>query len=414
MIHSHVVPALVYAFVEFEGRINRDRLVTAVEKVSVIIPETLYGIDVDRCDFRPVGIVAADIVEEASSVPDHGLELDPRDGPQVKILIGHGLQGDTLIVTISHVLSDAAGLWQFIGLLSDFYNGKNPSVRNSRALTWELVKQKVGGPTPAEAAGYNMTWGGIPLGGSSAGPKVRVRSCIPADSMSALHARTKRCGVTLNDVFVTAYARVAARLQGVDTVHISCPVDLRRLADLGELTVANMTGRLQITVTFSAEDSFSTTLDQVHAEVAELRSRNRAIMGLRRLPEMWTWMPIRVVKFLIGQSYRLNSISYSNVGVLDESRVQFDQCSPKAAHISGAYVDTGGIFMMISTFKGATTFVAAFLADEQRAHDAQDIITMVTAECESWLLEPAEIPCPGCGAPRTTAHRDVRKTGAHR
>jgi len=386
MIHSDFVPAMVYAFVEFEGRINRDRLVTAVGKVSDIIPEILCGIDVERCEFIPVGFVAADIVEEVSPVPDHGLEFDPRDGPQVKILIGHGPEGDTLIVSISHVLSDAAGLWQLIGLLSDFYNDKNPRVRNNRALTSALLKQKVGGPTPAETAGYKMTWGRIPMGGSSAGPKVRVRSCIPADAMAAIRARAKRCGVTLNDVFVTAYARVAARLQGVDAVHLSCPVDLRRLADLGELTVANLTGRFQITVPFNREDSFSTTLDQVHAEVAELRSRNRAIAGFRRISDMWTWMPVRVVKHLIGQTYRLNSISYSNVGVLDESRVQFDLCTPKAAHISGAYVDTGGIFMMISTFKGTTTFVAAFQADEQRAHDAQNIITMVTAECESWLL----------------------------
>ncbi|MCL2470965.1 MAG: hypothetical protein FWF25_04405 [Propionibacteriaceae bacterium] len=380
---------MAYAKIDFDGRLNMDRLVHAVAKAAAVIPETLCGIDTRRFRFTSVGVAPADIVEEVPYTPESCPEFDPRSGPQVKILVGHGVDGDTLVVQISHVLSDGAGLWQYVGLLSAFYNGRHLNLCNNRSVRAALDGTKVGPATPAEHDGEDTSWDGFPMPGS-VGERLWLVETIPAGTLAVLHDKAKQSCVTLNDVFLAAYSRVVCRLLETSKSRVSCPVDLRRLSELGDLTVANMTGRYMVTTRVEPGDSFSTTVSRIHDEVQELRRRNRHVAQLHLLHFAWRFAPKRLIQESVRGVYHLHPISYSNMGVLDPASATFGSCRPVRGAVFGPYIDTGGFLVVISTMHGVATLGSSIVADPERAQAGQDILKMVVEECVAWLSEPAE------------------------
>ncbi|MCL2482166.1 MAG: hypothetical protein FWF43_01865 [Propionibacteriaceae bacterium] len=389
MVHHDIVPAVAYARIDFDGRLNMDRLINAVAKAAIIIPEILCGIDTRHFRFKPVGITPADIVEEVAYTPEACPAFDPRSGPQTKILVGHGPQADTLVVQMSHVMSDGAGLWQFVGLLAACYNGRLVHARNNRSAREALSGQKVGPATAAEHDGEDTAWDGFPMPGS-VGDRLWLVETIPAETLTLLHDKARQSGVTLNDVFLAAYSRIVCSLMQTNKSRVSCPADLRRFTDLGELTVANLTGRYMVTVRVEPGDSFSTTVSRIHDEVQELRRRNRQIAQLHLLHFAWRFAPKRLIQESVRGVYHLHPISYSNMGVLNPSSATFGTCKPLRAAVFGPYIDTGGFLVVISTMNGVATLGSSIVADPDRAQAGQEILKLVVGQCTAWLAEPAQ------------------------
>lgn len=55
-----------------------------------------------------------------------------------------------------------------------------------------------------------------------------LTSQISSRDVELIHQKARESGATMNDVFMTAYARVIAQLQNINTVVLPCPADLRR------------------------------------------------------------------------------------------------------------------------------------------------------------------------------------------
>ena len=240
--HRNQVYPLLYCRMETMGNLDTARLKNAIHLSSKIVPEVLYSYNFRRGCFVNQGFTADHTVIIKQYDLVEALRWDLSQCPQLRITIYREERKDTVLIGISHILTDGNGFLQYLYLLASLYNGKSPAVhlQNKREIAPLLKNIHVQPPTVQTRRGrYTAV---PPLRPVSNGKNYFWLNCsITSDDLTALQAKAKKCGVSLNDVFMTAYVRVIARLQHINKVVIPCPADLRRFqSEPDHLTIANM------------------------------------------------------------------------------------------------------------------------------------------------------------------------------
>lgn len=208
------------------------------------MPEVLYSYDFRRGCFVNQGFTADHTViikqydlVEADQV--EALRWDLSQRPQLRITIYREERKDTVLIGMSHILTDGNGFIQYLYLLASLYNGKSPAVhlQNKREIAPLLKNIYVQPPTVQTRRGrYNAV---PPLRPVSNGKNYFWLNCsITSDDLTALQAKAKKYGVSLNDVFMTAYVRVIARLQHINKVVSSSLAGTFRLPPDFQLTIS--------------------------------------------------------------------------------------------------------------------------------------------------------------------------------
>ena len=369
----------IYATMSFDGRIDVGRLSDAVIRVGSLVPETLCSIDVGHMRYIPVAL--PDVVSEIPEPVSVGFKWDPQTDTQVKILVGHGTDADSMIVGMTHVVVDGIGMRQYVSLLADAYNGTLPRLRNVRSISSILKGKKVGEPTEGEKVAATLGDQSFLLPHEGKDRFLR-RVTIPAEVMGSVHDKARSQGVTLNDVFIAACARVVSRRLDLPVVRMPCPVNLRQFGDVGPLSVANMSGILQASFPVDREDSFSDTVGVVHRELAEMQARNRGLAGLARFSSICRWVPLRLLKSIARGSFSIPAIIFSNCGTLEV--LTFGDTTVESYFINGQYRPNYQLALTVSSYRGATTFVHSLRGDEEGADAGEVVMNQIVGECESW------------------------------
>lgn len=205
--------------------------------------------------------------------------------------------------------------------------------------------------------------------------------------MAGLHQKAKQYGATINDVFMTAYARVIARLQNIDTVVLSCPADLRKFCPAPNgLTVANMTGIYKkITVEIPPDCPFTTTLQQLHIEMMLQKSRYHCFSGIKLLNRTFRKVPRALVRQIIKITYKLPQVSYTNLGIIRHEKLLLEGCTVQNCFFTGTYRLPPDFQLTISTFKNACTLNCTLIGALNDNKIGRKILEMVKHEALSWL-----------------------------
>ncbi|MDO4324285.1 MAG: hypothetical protein Q4C61_17380 [Lachnospiraceae bacterium] len=408
--YRHRIYPLLYCHLEFSGHLDIDRLKQAVNLSARIVPEILFSYSFRRGAFVNSGHTADDAVKYLTDKTTVPLRPDLSKHPQLQILITPGQGQDHVLVIMSHILTDGAGFLQYLYLLASFYNealcmgnlydGKfySPKAagkykRNERKLSPLLKNIRVQAPT--EQSRHNRLRSVPPLRPSSKGRQpFCLTAQIPEDSMKLLHSKAKRHGVTLNDIFMTAYARTIARLLNTDTAVLSCPADLRRFSpEYQELTVANMTGMYQrVAIELPAGCSFGTALQQIHLEMSLQKSRRRCFAGITILNRAFHKTPRPLLEQIIKAVYRASPVSYTNFGIVDHEKLRFNGCTLQNCFFTGAYRLPPDFQLTISTFKNVCTLNCTLLGIPNDRKNGQKILNQVKQEIEDWLKDSESLP----------------------
>ncbi|MDR0284619.1 MAG: hypothetical protein LBI33_06975 [Propionibacteriaceae bacterium] len=389
--YTDLVPPYVYLHLYLGGRLDVDRLTDAVERAAAVVPESLCRFDARSVGFREAGFTGVDALAEQSEL-SVGPEWDLEAGPQVKLLVGHGSAEDCLVIGISHILADAAGLRQYARLVSDIYCGQRVTTVNHRAVEPCLAGRPVGPATMAERRNLGTTVPippVLPVPPAEAGRHCRTVT-LPAPTVAALREVARARGATLNDVFLAAYARALARTLPAETVRIGCPADLRRDSS-GGLSIANLSGLYKVTVTVNPDDGFADTVDVVNAEMTVLRAANRHLAGVsellaacRRTPRAWVVRGLR-------RRAAPRPIAYSNLGVIPAG-LRFGDCPVTGGFLTQAYRHAGEFQLGISTFNGetpTTTLSCAVTGPVAVADVREHVLREVAGECAAWAAADA-------------------------
>ena len=375
---------------ELTGHLDAARLKEAVALAGQIVPELLYAYDFKRGHFMEQGHTPENVVSDGGSVSHNLSAWDLSRGPQLKILLCHGDTGDHVTIGMSHILSDGEGFKQFLYLLAALYNGWRPSgpLQNQRGIAPRLKGVRIGRPTQQTRYGSHVLT--LPLrplyGGTNS---IFLHTDLGPEELKAIRTKARAEGVTLNDIFMTAFVRVIARLQNATQVVLPCPANLRTMQPMADcLTVANMTGIYRrVTVETDPKQSFHSTLTQIHLELAIQKSRRRCFSGV--LPLDWAFhkIPRFILRRAIQATYKLLPVSYTNVGVIDHKKLAFNDCQITSCHLTGTYRLPPDFQLTISTFHEVCTLNCALIGNNSDKKSGQIILEQVKKELLNWISE---------------------------
>lgn len=388
--HRHRVYPVIYCHMEIKGHLDLTRLKDALQQTSRLIPEILYVFDFKKGIFTDIGLRVDDIILWGKQL----YLWDLSRKPQLQISIHRTGQRDTVIVGISHILADGNGFLQYLYLLSSLYNHPHTNLpreneRNLFPLLRNIHVKKQRFPDRFLPSGKRTP---LPLlrspnGGTSCFCMV---SQIPETDFLALHEKAKKKQVTLNDLFMTAYARIIARQNAIDTVHLPCPADLRLFHPIKDrLTVANMTGIFKnVVIEVKPRHTFNDTLSQVHLEMERQKACFLCFEGIQLLHGLFRKLPLPLLSAAIKAAYRPLPVSYTNIGMIDHRKFAFHGCEIESCYLTGTYRLPPDFQLSVSTFRHVCTLNCTLIGQSGDEQTGQILLDQVKKELLDWTYAP--------------------------
>lgn len=293
-----------------------------------------------------------------------GVCVDAGIGPQVIIWIVRSGSADTICIKVNHVAMDGRGVKEYGYLLASVYSklkddagfrpettpvDKRSLLQVSRNLS-VFDKLKVVRRSFRDFAGYVLP---ITL---SASCNINKEPSCKALSVRRLNMRTfqdirksgKYSGYTVNDIVVAAFIKSFYEIVNPDPNALRRLVttcDLRRyIPDTASLPVCNLSGFVYLDIGKNRTMCYREILEMVRDQ---MRRRKADYIGLGNLPVSmlifkllpFTWaMRIhdKISDIMKRQTMTTGNVSllFSNIGVIDLSRLRFHQVKAENAYIT--------------------------------------------------------------------------------
>jgi NRPS condensation-like uncharacterized protein len=400
---------------EFKGRLDADVLGSSLQPMLETFPVLgcRFVADGDGAPrFVPVpGLRLFDVLEvveteaPATSVRDAMLtRIDPDLGPLLAVvLVRHtdGVSGDTLVLIVDHVATDAQGLKEFAYLLAEVYSARAtrsavtlPAPFYERASLTGLGKTFPVGER-ARALGTSR-----PPASNLAGPGVwgahghlgvETTSLDPS-AFEAARDRARSRGASVNDLLFAAFARAVFATYDAPLgtpVTLMVTGDLRRYAHGDSAPVCNLATVGKVQLEHVADQPFESTLGQAHAALSEWKG------GLLGLPIALIADPLyrlagaRVVRAILKSDLRaakssgLVAPALTNFGVILGTRLAFAGQHPVSAWMVGPIGYGAWMFVTASTYLSRLTLCLGWSNDDIDAEFPKRLLAQMTAELES-------------------------------
>lgn len=376
----------IHERIELEGALDAGRLAEAMDTLLDLFPLLKCRYDEEANAFVEIeGRSGRDLLrlEETAGREEMLTEaLDMREK-----LMQLTAAGNVLYITVSHLVCDGSGFKELLYLLCDIYNGTLDG-DGSWLMKREFDQLNAGAYGGAEIflMLLSMTGGYKNRPIYAKGGEERAyaaESFLPQEVMQAVHAAAKTQGATLNDVFLTAYARTLSRLYGLRKVKLPCTVDLRKYA--AEKTgIANLTGTYTLNVKIRAGEPFRDTLAAVSGKMQKQKRTRNDIVGPALLVSKYRSSSLEDFMKLYGGMETSEYADYTNLGILDEQKLRFGETAVKSA-VGYSGVSRAPCFQMaVSTFRGETTVSALFQCAESEREKADRVVAGVADEIRSF------------------------------
>lgn len=376
----------IHELIEFDGNLDLNKLKAALNKLVDVFP--LLKCRYDSANNKYVEIedfATANILRTDDTADRHTLLTESLDAR--KRLIQFTLSKNSLVITVSHLICDGSGFKSLLYLLCDFYNGKNDD-DFSRLMNREF-SHLTENLTGTSGMTVKML---LSMFGSYKNTKIYEKAekesvClaerkISAERMSAVHTAAKAQGATLNDVFLTAYARAIGKLYDRTKINIPCTVDLRKYAK-ESAGIANLTGTYTLNVKIDLRKSFAETLRDVSEKMRGQKLTKNDIAGPMLLVSKYEKSTLDKFLKTYGGMNTSPFSDYTNLGVLNENKLVFEGVTVKNAVGYGGLNKAPYFSVAISSFKGETTLSSMFLCGENEKKKAERLLDAIAEEIEA-------------------------------
>ncbi len=403
--YGAVQKPLIRCFVRFGGHVDDDALKRAIDLSAAAVPQLGCCFDGQSHCWRKRGFRSGDMLHTVEAA--HGAEeaarkalLSPIDfavEPPLKVFLLKGEKQDGLCIIISHLVSDGGGFKQYLYLLAGLYSRcranpafreppAEPGKRNLNQLLQNLsFRQKETALRAKTGSSKQDPAMRLPLDGDLSNPLIEIRRIEP-DVFSQLtdYARAKR--VSVNDLFLTAYARALYRTTGCRDAAIPCPVDLRKYRKEGQTCgICNLTGNYTCRVTVGEEDSFEATLNEVSRQMRTKKKSTACLKGPMLYHVLFHLAPFWAVQKLFYKISPVPVTSYTNLGILDLTRFRFGDLKVEDAFLSTAVKRPPYFQVSVSTCGGRCTLTSSIYGTERDRKTVALFLGRMTGELESVL-----------------------------
>jgi NRPS condensation-like uncharacterized protein len=325
--------------------------------------------------------------------------IDPFKSPQVKVLIVRH-QTDTLCINMNHAAGDAAGLKDYLYLLSSIYRGlmadpdyePAPNVKGSRSL-WQVGKhltffQK------ARIARQSMTrprpvsdWR-LPLRQADNEDKFILTRRLPPERFRSIREYARQYSGTINDLILAAYFRALYRIIQPD---LSMPlrafvtVDLRRyIPSESAAAICNLSSSVFPNIGNDLGTNLGETMIRVVKKMNELKGAMPGLTIFAMLTIPFKVLPYgslkQLVHGLMESAGGASAPGFTNMGIIDSGRLVFPGVNVKDAFITGAVNYPPAFQLGFSSFKESLTFSVCSCGNETNRPLALSVLDLLEEE----------------------------------
>lgn len=379
----------IHERIVLEGQLNADRLAQSLDTLVSLFPILKCRYDSkENVYVEQDEITGKELLKIADGADKNALLTESLD--MNKQLIQFTLSDNTLYITVSHLVCDGSGFKQLIYLLCDIYNG-NYDVDACYLMNREfsqLTKGLAGGPgTMQMLLSMLGNYKNHPVYEKTGAQNTYViEKTVSKDVMERVHALAKKQGATLNDVFLTAYARALSRRYGLSKVNIPCTVDLRKYT--GEKPgIANLTGTYNLNVKIRDGESFAETLVSVSANMKKQKNTKNDIAGPRLLVSKYEKSTLEKFLKMYGGMNTSAFTDYTNLGILDDKRLLFQGTAVKNA-VGYSGLNKAPCFQIaVSSFRGETTISSLFQCGKNEKEKVDQLMETIVSELQTFVQQ---------------------------
>ncbi|MGM9637349.1 MAG: condensation domain-containing protein [Eubacteriales bacterium] len=377
----------IHELLEFEDGLDPQKLIQAVDSLADVFPLLKCHYDQKRNIFIEKEHCSGSDLLRIVDTADRSVLLTEALDTDEK-LVQLTLSKNTLVITISHMICDGSGFKQLIYLLCDLYNG-NSNEKLDYLMTREfsqLTKELTGTTAITFKMLLSMmgNYKSRPVYAKASNESIYVvERTIPREIMSRVHSMAKKQGATLNDVFLTAYARALEKLYGLKKINIPCTVDLRKYAK-AKTGIANLTGTYNLNIKMKDGTSFGETLAEASAVMRKQKKTQNDIAGPMLLVSKYEKSTLEQFLKLYGGMETSASADYTNLGVLDDKRLVFDGTALKNAIGYSGLNKAPSFQIAVSSFRGETTITSLVRCGKKEKEKVDLILDTIAREIESF------------------------------
>ncbi|HDR8183566.1 TPA: condensation protein [Bacillus thuringiensis] len=328
---------------------------------------------------------------------------DPIQGPMVQTKLLQGTSTKMLVVKLSHLCSDGAGVKEYINLLGAIYtqlslgrskdeiikrfNEENDGFRDqSPVFEYTGITDIKSAYRPSQEQQATL-WSFPSQPNKNTYPKMAVRR-LSHEQTLRLTQWTKAQQATLNDAIMTAYFRslshfaVYAEPRTAEKM-IGLTIDLRRyLPNHTTRSICNLSGMEMPVIKMANDDSFNQTLVRVKESMATIKSQNPGLSSAAGM-ELLASKKLSEVKEMYKQQYELALQMgmalplLTNFGSIADEPIKFGEVQAQDGYITSPIMYAPFFTMGASSYNGRLTFTIGYHSPDTAKEKVEQFLESV-------------------------------------
>ncbi|MCC2323951.1 MULTISPECIES: condensation protein [Bacillus cereus group] len=348
-------------------------------------------------DDQNLEVMAIDFIKESG---------DPIQGPMVQTKLLRGTSTNILVVKLSHLCSDGAGVKEYINLLGAIYthlslgqskdeiikrfNAKNEGFRDqSPVFKYTGITDIKSAYRPSQEQQAAL-WSFPSQPNKNAYPKIAVRR-LSREQTLRLTLWTKAQQATLNDAILTAYFRslshfaVYAEPRTAEKM-VGLTIDLRRyLPNHTTGSICNLSGMEMPVIKMENDDSFNQTLVRVKESMDTIKSQNPGLSSAAGM-ELLASKKLSEVKEMYKQQYEralqmgMALPLLTNFGSIADEPIKFGEVQAQDGYITSPIMYAPFFTMGASSYNGRLTFTIGYHSPDTTKKKVEQFLESVVNE----------------------------------
>lgn len=309
-------------------------------------------------------------------------KVNEKKEPQFQVLLVRQGKKDILNIICNHMVMDGADFKQVIALFAKIYSnlkqGKEEVLsvkkgsRSFNQLTKTFTKeqkQEIKALKSYSKASNSAI--GFPY---ETKDKSKIKPFIEVyktdkELFKAAKAKGKEQGFTLNDIIVASLFRALKDeiiIQQGKSLGIPCMIDLRKYIEGGETEgYTNFTSMVIVNIGEDVGETITETTKKVNEAMKKIKKDWPGLHGLPLLDLAFKIFPFAIAKLVIGNFFKNPLIGMSNIGIIEEESIMFDNIAPADMFLTGSIKYPPYIQYALTTYKQQITFsVASYGTDK--------------------------------------------------
>ena len=293
--------------------------------------------------------------------------VDPEQAPQIRVRLFRSMD-DMVCIRSNHLILDGGGVIHYTYLLASIYREleKDPGHRPracapQRPGPRQVIKEAGIIPTIGTVLNVRLpgaSWG-IPRVSDDHSRKTFLVRWLGAEDVTMIQAYAREREVTINDVLLTAFCRSLFTIldppQGKKLM-VEVPLNLRRHLPDVHASISDLSAVYLLAIHRQEKESFEDTLRRVHFMVDNRKKCRTELAEMLLLELLLLPGPSFLKRLMEMVGFRTAHPALSNLGVIDDQKVDFGNIAVKDLHLIGPVLYPPNIGLGAYTFRHRICF----------------------------------------------------------